>query len=85
MLAVPFLMMLASIVLLTQEKVESGWFVLYGLAVAFVPASPRRIIFTLRLAAVPVFMLALASLRSMADRRRQSFRTGDPHQGHHSF
>ena len=62
-LAVAFLMMLASIVLLTSKRKWNPWwlYVLYGLAVAFVPASLTKDYFhTLRLAAVPVFMLALA-------------------------
>jgi 4-amino-4-deoxy-L-arabinose transferase-like glycosyltransferase len=63
MLAVPFLMILAGIALLASRRKLSPWwqYVLYGLAVAFVPASLTKDYFhTLRLAAVPVFMLALA-------------------------
>lgn len=62
-LAVVFILMLASVVLLLSTKRFNAWwrFVFYGLAVSFIPASLTRDYFhTLRLAAVPVFMLALA-------------------------
>lgn len=62
-LAVVLIMMLASIVLLLSKNRFSPWwqYVLYGLAVSFVPASLTKDYFhILRLAAVPVFMLALA-------------------------
>ena len=62
-LAVVLILMLASIVLLLGKKRFSPWwrYLLYGLAVSFVPASLTRDYFhTLRLATVPVFMLALA-------------------------
>jgi hypothetical protein len=62
-LAVVLVLMLASLVLLLRQNRFSAWwgFVLYGLAVSFVPASLTKDYFhTLRLATVPVFMLALA-------------------------
>jgi 4-amino-4-deoxy-L-arabinose transferase-like glycosyltransferase len=62
-LAVVLVLMLGSLVLLLRKKGFSSWwrFILYGLAVSFVPASLTREYFhTLRLATVPVFMLALA-------------------------
>jgi 4-amino-4-deoxy-L-arabinose transferase-like glycosyltransferase len=63
MLAVVLIMMLASIgFLLSTNRFNPWWrYVAYGLAVSFVPASLTKDYFhTLRLAAVPVFMLALA-------------------------
>jgi 4-amino-4-deoxy-L-arabinose transferase-like glycosyltransferase len=57
------ILMLASIGLLLSKRRFSPWwrYLLYGLAVSFVPASLTRDYFhTLRLATVPVFMLALA-------------------------
>ena len=62
-LAVVLIMMLASIGLLLRKNRFSPWwrYLVYGLAVSFVPASLTRDYFhTLRLAAVPIFMLALA-------------------------
>ena len=62
-LAVVLILMLASIVLLASKNRSSHWwrYVVYGLAVSFVPASLTKDYFhTLRLATVPVFMLALA-------------------------
>lgn len=61
-LAVAFLLMLVSLVLLARNKNFNSWwlFVVYGLAVSFVPASlTKDYMHTLRLAAVPVFILAL--------------------------
>jgi len=62
LLAAAFLLMLASLFFLVRAgKVNSWWrFVIYGLIVSFVPASLTRDYFhTLRLAAVPVFILVL--------------------------
>ena len=62
-LAAVLLLMLGSLVLLVSRNRFSAWwrFVLYGLAVSFIPASLTKDYFhTLRLATVPVFMLALA-------------------------
>ena len=62
-LAVVLILMLGSLVLLLSRNRFSAWwrFVLYGLAVSFIPASLTKDYFhTLRLATVPVFMLALA-------------------------
>ena len=62
-LAVVLILMLGSLVLLLRKNRFSAWwrFVLYGLAVSFIPASLTKDYFhTLRLATVPVFMLALA-------------------------
>jgi hypothetical protein len=58
-----FLMVLASLFLLVRSRRLHPWwqFVLYGLAVSIVPASLTKDYFhTLRLAAVPVFLLVLA-------------------------
>jgi hypothetical protein len=62
-LAVVLILVLGSLVLLFSRNRFSAWwkFVLYGLAVSFIPASLTKDYFhTLRLATVPVFMLALA-------------------------
>lgn len=62
-LAVALIMMLASVVLLVRKSRPGSWwrYVVYGLLVSFVPASLTQDYFhTLRLAAAPVFMLALA-------------------------
>lgn len=62
-LAVVLILVLGSLVLLLSRNRFSAWwrFVFYGLAVSFIPASLTKDYFhTLRLATVPVFMLALA-------------------------
>lgn len=62
-LAIVLILMVTSVVLLVRKNLFSAWwrFVFYGLAVSFIPASLTKDYFhTLRLAAVPVFMLALA-------------------------
>lgn len=62
-LAVVLILMPGSLVLLSRKNRFSAWwrFVLYGLAVSFIPASLTKDYFhTLRLATVPVLMLALA-------------------------
>ena len=61
-LVVTLVMMLGSVVLLWRKNRFTAWwrYVVYGLLVSFVPASLTKDYFhTLRLAAVPVFMLAL--------------------------
>ncbi len=61
-LAATFLLTVAGLVLLVRRKGLNAWwcFVIYGLAVSFVPASLTKDYFhTLRLAAVPVFILTL--------------------------
>ena len=61
-LATAFLLMLVGLFLLARTKKLNPWwwFVGYGLAVSFVPASLTKDYFhTLRLAAVPVFLLTL--------------------------
>ncbi|HEU5237696.1 MAG TPA: hypothetical protein VFU37_11170 [Pyrinomonadaceae bacterium] len=61
-LVVTLVMMVGSVVLLLRKNRFSDWwrYVVYGLLVSFVPASLTKDYFhTLRLAAVPVFMLAL--------------------------
>lgn len=61
-LGVVLILALGSIVLLLRRSAVNAWwcFVIYGLAVSIVPASLTRDYFhMLRLAAVPVFMLAL--------------------------
>lgn len=60
--AAAFLLMMAGLLLLARKRNFNSWwrFVIYGLAVSFVPASLTKDYFhTLRLAAVPVFILAL--------------------------
>lgn len=62
LLAATFLLMVASLFLLVRAGNLISWwrFVIYGLAVSFVPASLTKDDFhTLRLAAVPVFVLVL--------------------------
>lgn len=62
MLGAVLLLAVGSIVLLTTRRLLNAWwcFVIYGLAVSVVPASLTRDYFhILRLAAVPVFVLAL--------------------------
>lgn len=61
-LAAAVLLALASLFLLLRDRKLNSWwlFVIYGLAVSFVPASLTKDYFhTLRLAAVPIFILAL--------------------------
>lgn len=61
-LAAALVLMVASFVLLARNKSVNSWwcFTIYGLAVSFVPASLTKDYFhTLRLAAVPVFILIL--------------------------
>ena len=61
-LAVELVLVAASVFLLARTKRFDSWwrYVVYGLAVSFVPASLTKDYFhTLRLAAVPVFLLAL--------------------------
>ncbi|HJZ79475.1 MAG TPA: glycosyltransferase family 39 protein [Pyrinomonadaceae bacterium] len=61
-LAASLMLALASILLLARARRFDAWwgFVLYGLAASFVPASLTKDYFhTLRLAAVPVFLLTL--------------------------
>jgi 4-amino-4-deoxy-L-arabinose transferase-like glycosyltransferase len=61
-LAATFLLIVVGVFLLARNKNLNSWwrFVIYGLAVSFVPASLTKDYFhTLRLAAVPVFILIL--------------------------